>query len=77
MRYSDIADYPRRWDRDRYPSVAHVYIATGQFGDFERLIEDQTQTTMLGHHIADDGKVLVYVACSSDDVKDSIESHWG
>ena len=77
MRYSDFVDYPRHWDRDRYPYVAHVFIPTTQFRAFEDLIEDQTQTKILGHDAADEDQVLVYVACTSDDVKDMIESRWG
>jgi hypothetical protein len=77
MRYSDFADYPRPWNRQRYPVVAHVFIATSQFRDFERLVEDQTKTALLGHDVTDNDEVLVYVACTSDDVKDMIESRWG
>jgi hypothetical protein len=76
MRYSEIVDYPRSWNREKYPSIAHVFIATGQFCDFEQLIADQTQTVIIGHDITAN-EVLVYVACTSEDVKDAVESHWG
>jgi hypothetical protein len=77
MRYSDIANYPRPWDREKYPFVAHAFIPSKQFREFERLVADQSQAAVLGHDVADDGQVLVYVGCSSDEVKDLVESHWG
>jgi hypothetical protein len=75
MRYSDIIDYPRPWNRQKYPVVAHASIAAGQLRDFERLIEDQTQTAVLGHDVTDEDQVLVYVACTTDDVKQTSSSH--
>ena len=77
MRYSEIVyDFPRPWDRDRYPSVAFVVVPAEQFSDVERLIGDQTQTAVLGHELADHDQVLIYVACTCNAVKKRVESRW-
>ena len=77
MMYSEIVSYPRPWNKERFPSVANVFIPAEQFRAFEQLIEDQTQTAMLGHDIAEDDLVLIYVGCTSDEVKDKLEARWG
>ena len=76
MRYSEIIDYPRPWNRAKFPCVAHVIVQAEQFSNVERLIEDQTQTTVLGHDLEEHDQVIIYVGCVSDEVKAKVESRW-
>jgi hypothetical protein len=77
MRYSDIiVDYPRHWDSAKLPYIAHVEIQTSQLRDIESLIGDQTQTRMLGHDLADDGLIVVHIACTTEDVQQQVEDRW-
>lgn len=76
MRYSDIIDYPRTRNRKAYPVVAHIEIEGTRLRQFESLIEDQTQTRMLGHDLIDEGWVVVHVGCTSDEVRLHLESAW-
>ncbi len=43
MRYNEIVSYPRYWNSDKYPVVAHITMEAEHFSPFERLAEDQTQ----------------------------------
>jgi hypothetical protein len=76
MRYSEIIDYPRPWNRAKYPSVAHVIVPAEQFSTIERLIEDQNHTAVLGHDLADHNQIIIYVGCTSDEVKAMVESRF-
>ena len=76
MRYSEIVDYPRSWNRDTHPVVAHIEIEAERFGEFERLAADQTQVRVLGHDEGSHGQIMVHVACASDEAKRRIESRW-
>lgn len=76
MRYSEIADYPRHWNQKTYPVIAHIEIDKTRLRQFENLIDDQTQTRVLGHDLVDEDQVVVHVACTSDDVRRHLESAW-
>ncbi len=76
MRMYEILSYPRTFNHDVFPVVAHVIIPAQNLANFERLIDDQTQTRIVGHDVADDGLVVVYVACTSDAVKARVERQW-
>jgi len=76
MRYNEIVSYPRHWNSDKYPVVAHILIEAEHLSPFERLAEDQTQIAVLGHDLADGGQVVVHVACASEAVQRRLESRW-
>ncbi len=71
-----INDYPRFWNRETYPIVAHVSIEAKHFDQFERLAADQTQVRVLGHDLADHDQIIVHVACISADVRRRLEIRW-
>lgn len=77
MTYDEIISYPRKWDRAAYPIVAHIEIDAEKFSRFERLIDDQTQTRMLGHDLVSADRIVVHVACANERVKQSLENRWG
>lgn len=76
MRFSEVSSYPRSWNQDAFPYIAHAEISTTQWGNFQRLIEDQTQTCILGHDLVDDDTVVAHVGCRSEKTRDLIESRW-
>lgn len=76
MNYSLITSYPRPWNRETHPFVAHIEIPAKDFREVERLIDDQTQTKILGHDLSDDDYIVLHVACTSQTVKDRVESRW-
>lgn len=76
MRYSEIVDCPRSWNRDTHPIVAHIEIEAERFGEFERLLADQTQVRVLGHDEGSHGQIVVHVGCVSAEAKRRIESRW-
>jgi hypothetical protein len=76
MRYSEIIDCPRPWNRAKYPSVAHVILPAEKFSTIERLIQDQTKTTVLGHDLEEHDQVIIYVGCSSEADKAMVESRF-
>jgi hypothetical protein len=76
MRYSEIIDYPRSWNRETHPIVAHIEIEAEQFSEFQRFTADQTQVRVLGHDEAGNGRIVAHVACTSADAKRRIENRW-
>lgn len=76
MRYSDIIDYPRSWNRETHPIVAHIEIEAGQFREFERRVANQTQVRVLGHDEAGNGRIVAHVGCTSEVAKCRIENRW-
>jgi hypothetical protein len=76
MRYSDIIDYHRHWDSAKFPFVAHVEIASSHLRDLATLINDQTQMKMRGHDLANDGLVVVHIACASEEVQHQVKDRW-
>lgn len=77
MKLSEITSYPRPWKRATFPFVAHVEIDAARWGDFQSLIEDQTQLRILGHDLADDDQLVVHIACTTEHAKNLVESRWG
>jgi hypothetical protein len=76
MRLSDITDYPRGWDRNRFPFVVQFEISKGRFEDFETRAADQTQIRLLGHDVGDDGEVTVHVGCATEEAGRRIKKWW-
>ena len=64
MPYSNITHYPRRHDAESYPLVGHIEMEAVRWGDFDRIVGDQTQAQVLGHE--DLGEfVVAHVGCTS------------
>lgn len=75
MRYVEIA-YPRPWDRDTHPVLGHIMIAAQHLDQLERRVADQTRVRLLGHDEADDGLVMVHVACVDDEARRRFAQRW-
>ena len=73
MDYSEIRDYPRHWDEDRFPVVAHIEIDAARWDEFERLASDQTQVRVLGHDLGNDDRIVAHVGCTSEEAKRRLE----
>jgi hypothetical protein len=76
MTYNEITSYPRAWNKTLYPEVAHIEIPAEKFRRIERLIDDQTQTRVLGHDLLDANWIVLHVGCTSVDVKARLERRW-
>ena len=76
MPYSDIEDYPRHWDKSKFPVLAHIEIDAARWSEFERLASDQTQVRVLGHDLGDDDRIVAHVGCTSDDARRRLENRW-
>lgn len=77
VKYSEIVAYPREWDRKAFPFVAHIEVPSETFDQLEARIRDQTQTVVLGHDEADHGYIVVHIGCTTEAVRERIESRWG
>jgi hypothetical protein len=55
-----------------HPVLAELIIDPMDWFQFERLDDDNPATRILGHHILD-GRLSVFVACSSDEVRKRLE----
>jgi len=71
-----VDDFPRPWNRETHPLVTRIEIESEHFDQFERRAADQTQVRLLGHDEADEGRIVVHVACTSNDAKRRIENRW-
>ena len=76
MRYAEITSYPRPWDRDTHPVLGHVTIQAQRLDQLERRVADQTQVRLLGHDEADDGLLVVHVACVGEDARRRFTQRW-
>ena len=59
-----------------HPVLAQVDIEPADWFQFERLDVDSPVTHIVGHDILD-GRMTVFVACSSDEVRQRLEDGWG
>lgn len=76
MKYSDITDYPRQWDKSRFPVIVHIEIEAEKLEQLERRAADQTQVRVLGHDEAGGGLIVVHVAAATEAAKRRFESRW-
>lgn len=76
MRYAEITSYPRSWDRNTHPVVGHVTILAQHLDQLERRVADQTRVRLLGHDEADDGLIMVHVACVDDAARRRFAQRW-
>lgn len=77
MEFSDSTKYPRHYDKAIYPVVAHIEILASEFSDLDRRAADQTQVKVIGHDEADDGLLVVHVACTTEIARKRFERRWG
>jgi hypothetical protein len=77
MRINDPADYPRYYNRDTHPIITHIVIAVRDFPETERLIQDQTQAKLIGHDLRDDDRIVIHVACATQDTRRRLEARFG
>jgi hypothetical protein len=76
MPYSNVTTYPRPWNREVYPVVAHIEIEAKRWHELERRIGDQTQAQVLGHDDAGGELLVAHVACTSDAVARRLTVRW-
>jgi hypothetical protein len=74
MKYREITP-----DRFQLP-VSHpatISIDPVNWHDFQRLFTDEPATRILGYDEPHDGRMTIYVACSSREVRNRLEDGWG
>jgi hypothetical protein len=59
-----------------HPILAALHIDPADWFQFERLDDDNPATRILGHDASQSGKMLVYIACASDEVRNRLEDGW-
>jgi hypothetical protein len=79
MRYRDIAC--TSGDRFRlppsHPILSEITLDPADWYDFQRLNADNPATIVVGHDEPLGGLMIVYTACSSDEVRRRLEDGWG
>ena len=76
MKYSEITEYPRQWNKDTHPVVGHVVIQASRFDALERRVADQTQARLLGHDETYDGLLVVHVAFVDEEARRYFAERW-
>jgi hypothetical protein len=76
MRINDPVSYSRIHNRDTHPIITHITVAGADFPEIERLIQDQTSARVLGHDLADDQRVIIHIACTTENVRRRFELRW-
>jgi hypothetical protein len=76
MRYREIT--PDRFQLSpSHPHMVEVVIDPVNWSDLQRMADDNMAIRILGHDTPCDGRMTVYVACSSAAVRDRLEDGWG
>jgi hypothetical protein len=76
MRYDEIQPTPARFRLPTsHPVLAQVEIDPADWYDFQRLDADNPATHVLDHQMTD-GRMTVFVACASDEVRQRLEDGW-
>jgi len=77
MRYRDIsAEVPCRFRLPAtHPILAEISIDPADWFDFERLDADNPATRILGHDMFD-GRMVIFIGCASDSVRQRLEDGW-
>jgi hypothetical protein len=76
MRYKEIIDYPRSFNRDTYPVVNDIQIEPQFLDQLERRAADQTQVKVVGHDEADGELLTVHVAATSEEAFKRFARRW-
>jgi hypothetical protein len=77
MRYREItADVGDRFQLPpSHPLLATIDIDPADWYDFQRLGAGNPATHIVGHDILD-GRIIAFVACASDEVRNRLEDGW-
>lgn len=59
-----------------HPVLCELTIDVMKWYRFERLSENAPELNIVGHDEPDGNLVTVYVACSSEEVKEALEDAW-
>jgi hypothetical protein len=76
MRYRDIQPTDVRLPRG-YPVLAEVHIAAEDWFRFEQMVGDTPVTRIIGHDASCGGRMTIYLACASEEVRTRLEDGWG
>jgi hypothetical protein len=76
MKYYEFEEYPRYWDKARFPVDIQICIEAECFERLELYVADQTQVCVLGHDVWNDDSIIVYVGCTSEWVSERFERRW-
>jgi hypothetical protein len=77
MRYRDITQTNRFRLPAPHPILAEIVIDQENWYDLQRLNADNKDTHIVGHDPPRCGKIAVFIACASEDVRDRLEGGWG
>ena len=78
MRYHDITSATGNRFRlpASHPILASISIDPVRLYDLERLNADNPDTQIVGHDNPNDGRMTVFVACSTENVRRRLEDGW-
>ena len=78
MRYHDIASAMGNRFRlpASHPILAEISIDPVRLYDLERLNADNPDTQIVGHDNPNDGMMIVFVACATEEVRRRLEDGW-
>jgi hypothetical protein len=81
MRYRDVTPNPSNRLRlpASHPILATLTIDLANWGDLQRLNadnEDNQDTRIVGHDPPRVGKITVFIACASENIRDRLEAAW-
>jgi hypothetical protein len=76
MKFSEIAAYPNPWPQDTHPVLGHIVIERRLYNQLTERVAQQTQVRLLGHDEADDGLLVVHVACTTEMARDFFSRRW-
>lgn len=78
MRYRDVASASERFRLPAsHPVLAQVDIDPAEWFRLEQLDADNPGTQIIGHEVPQDGRMTVFIACASAEVKRRLEDGWG
>jgi hypothetical protein len=72
MRYRDITRLPAS-----HPILAEITIDPADWFRLEQLDAGNPGTQIIGHDGSQSGRMIVRIACASDEVKRHLEDGWG
>jgi len=75
MRYRDLARDGFRLPSS-HPVLAQLDIEPADWFKFERMIDENPATRLLGHDEPLDGMLTTYVACASKETRQRLEDGW-
>jgi hypothetical protein len=59
-----------------HPVLAQITIDLIDWYSFQRLNDNRPETNIIGHDRPLDGRITIYVACESGEIKESLEDGW-